>query len=163
MWLALPSQAPSSRHHLLIQFPLKNNGFNEGGNKIFRNFVKFCKIITPQTGRLPCFPLRINARRTISQTSNPSGFARCLPLKLPTPVLPCHQLGMGSWGGHHPPSWLPTSSFSEVWFGRRGGRRAWLSPRPGQGRGQVPGGSSLSWLCLRCPGCSHRREGKESI
>lgn len=53
MWLTLPSLAPSSSHHLLIQFPLKNNGFNEGGNKIFRNFIKFCKIIIPQIGSLP--------------------------------------------------------------------------------------------------------------
>lgn len=156
MWLALPSRAPSSRHHLLIQFPLKNNGFNEGGNKIFRNFVKFCKIITPQTGRLPCFPPRINACRTISQTSNPSWICLLPPCEVAHSSSSLSSAGHGVSGGHHPPSWLPTSSFSEDWCGRRGGRRAWLSPRPGQGSGQVPGGSSLSWLCVRCPGCSHR-------
>lgn len=66
---------PLSRHNLLIQFPLKNNGFNEGGNRIFRNFVKFCKIMTPQTGRRPPLPAQMNVFGTFHRLSVPTGHA----------------------------------------------------------------------------------------
>lgn len=138
---------PSSRHHLLIQFPLKNNGFNEGGNKIFRNFVKFCKIITPQTGRLPRLPPPIDASRTVLQTASPRWICPCRPLKLPTPD---QILGIswawGSWGSE--PS-LPGSSGLE---GEEGG--FWRPPGLAEA-GPSPWWELLSWLHHHGAGCPH--------
>lgn len=147
MWLTLPSRAPSSRHHLLIQFPLKNNGFNEGGNKIFRNFVKFCKIITPKTGRLPCLPPQINASRTILQTSNSSWICLLPPPEVAHPRSdPGHQLGMGPMGVIALPPGCPLPLLVRTGLGGEEGGEGLAAPRPGQSRSQTLGRSSLSWL-----------------
>lgn len=123
----------SSSHQLLIQFPLKNNGFSGGRNKIFRN----CKALQnnyPLNWQTPC------------QLDLPP----CFPLESPSQIGSWASSGHGVPGGHCSPSWLLISSSSEDWSGRQEGRRRWsLCPPRLARQGPDFDGSSLSWFYLR--------------
>lgn len=78
---------PLSRHNLLIQFPLKNNGFNEGGKQDFPKLRKVLQNNDPPNWQASS-PSCSNERLwDISQAFSSYWTCPCLQAALPDPTL----------------------------------------------------------------------------